>query len=221
MNSPDCRIPFAGHELVLDGSGVLYWPDEQLLVASDLHFEKGSFLAQHGSIIPPYDTLDTLERLEQIINRYQPKRLVLLGDSFHDRHAWERLDATLRLRLEQMVNTVEQVFWIEGNHDIGLDVGYRLTSQLHVRDMLFTHDHVPDAMHQVIGHYHPRTLVKLGSHKVGARCFVVTNTCIIMPAFGSYTGGLDIMHPAIREIAGEGELRAYFIYRSCVYPMLG
>jgi len=66
MSSAEHRITFAGHSMVLNGHGVLYWPDQGLLVASDLHLEKGTFFAQRGSALPPYDTLDTLERLLEI-----------------------------------------------------------------------------------------------------------------------------------------------------------
>ena len=122
MNPSDKQaisIVFAGQELLLDGSGALYWPSQRMLLVSDLHLEKGSFLAQYGSALPQYDTRDTLLRLQQAIARYKPQRVVCLGDSFHDSKALSRLLNEDSRALSDMVNAHEWI-WILGNHDNSL-----------------------------------------------------------------------------------------------------
>ena len=82
--------------LVADLAGALYWEDERLLVVSDLHLEKGSSYAMRGVLLPPYDTIATLGRLGAVIARFDPKTVIALGDSFHDRNAHQRLSPANR-----------------------------------------------------------------------------------------------------------------------------
>jgi metallophosphoesterase superfamily enzyme len=84
-------VCIAGVTLHADLSGALYWEEQQLLVVSDLHLEKGSSFAMRGTLLPPYDTIATLGRLGAVIARHDPRTVIALGDSFHDRNAHERL----------------------------------------------------------------------------------------------------------------------------------
>ena len=221
MPSRSIEIGFAGQQLVLDGAGALYWPSQGTLVVSDMHLEKSTFLAQHGSFIAPYDTQDTLDRLEALIAYYRPRELILLGDSFHDRQAWERLDSSLRARIEQLSARVERCRWIEGNHDAALVTQGRIEFDV-VREMhgiSFLHEHRVQCQPQVIGHYHPKAVVALKGRHVRSACFMVTPSVLIMPAFGSYTGGLDIRHGAFQAILGEAKADVYLLYREKVYKL--
>jgi metallophosphoesterase superfamily enzyme len=83
----------AGVAFVADLSGALFWEDESLLVVSDLHLEKGSSFATRGVLLPPYDTVATLGRLAAVVARHDPRMVIALGDSFHDRDAHDRLSA--------------------------------------------------------------------------------------------------------------------------------
>jgi len=214
MKSPDLTIQFGGQKLLLDGSGALWWPAQRLLVVSDMHLEKSTFLASHGSLIPPYDTQDTLDRLEQRIDHYQPRELILLGDSFHDRFAWARLPETIRRRILAIASRVEQCVWLEGNHDIHLQ-GHALQGVAATRELeglLFSHEHAPSALPQIIGHYHPKLSLKLRTTRVRGKCFVQGERLLIMPSFGSYTGGLDIADPAFDAVMGEAVRRYYLLH---------
>ena len=73
--------------MIADLSGALFWEEESLLVVSDLHLEKGSSFAARGMLLPPYDTVATLGRLAAVIARHDPRMVIALGDSFHDRNA--------------------------------------------------------------------------------------------------------------------------------------
>src|ERR1700733_15032088 len=84
-------INLAGVDLLADLSGALFWEDERLLVVFDLHLEKGSSFATRGVLLPPYDTVATLSRLAAVIARHDPRMVIALGDSFHDRTAHQRL----------------------------------------------------------------------------------------------------------------------------------
>lgn len=218
MSSRSLSVTFVGHELLLDGSGALYWPVEGMLVVSDLHFEKGSFLAQHGSLIPSYDTIDTLERLQAVINHYQPRRLVMLGDSFHDRRAWLRLDAALRERILALTGCAH-CLWIEGNHDVVLEAhglsGF--VAEQVVAGVTLTHEPLESDMPQIFGHYHPAFSLT-DPVRVRGRCFVQGATRFAMPSFGSYTGGLDIRDAAFKEVFGEHEA-VYLLHKGSIHAL--
>jgi DNA ligase-associated metallophosphoesterase len=109
-------IVLNGTALLADPSGALIWPDEHTLVVADLHLEKGSGFAARGVMLPPYDTRATLDRLESVLRRVRPKRVVCLGDSFHDSAAGGRIAADDAERLRRLAAAHEWI-WVAGNHD--------------------------------------------------------------------------------------------------------
>lgn len=224
MTSPRTEIIFAGHALVLDAAGALFWPAESMLVVSDMHLEKSTYFAARGSLIAPYDTHDTLARLAALVDQYQPQTLLLLGDSFHDARAWERLDASLRTALQAITHRVPHCHWVEGNHDrqmLQQVPGARMEYQ-HRGGIAFNHERdAAEARPQIIGHYHPKITLPLATRKLRGPCFLVTPTLLVMPAFGSYTGGLDLHDPAFFDLLGNTPYTAHLIYRARLYRFEG
>src|SRR5688500_3971185 len=110
-------VTWHGLDLQLDLEGALYWPEERLLVAADLHLEKGSsYAGSAGRLLPPYDSAQTVERLGRLIETYRPLTTVALGDSFHDRAGANRLDGAVAERLRALTDRTDWI-WIHGNHD--------------------------------------------------------------------------------------------------------
>lgn len=217
MNST-CELKFAGQQLTLDASGALWWAKQRMLVVSDMHLEKSTFLGQHGSMLAPYDTHDTLLRLEQLISQYQPEELVLLGDSFHDRQAWQRLDADLRTRILKLHERVARISWIEGNHDVGLEQHFLpgFIDAREVEGIRLSHQDIRAGMPHIVGHYHPKTRVAIARQRVRSACFISNHNLLLMPSFGSYTGGLDISHEAIHSLF-DTPTRVHFLYRQKIW----
>ncbi len=188
-----------GAELLADRAGVLVWPDEATLVVADLHFEKGSGLARNGALLPPYDTAATLDRLDAAIAAWAPKRVICLGDSFHDGHAAGRLEDEVAARIRSMTAAREWV-WITGNHDPAPPtfLGGTAREDLRLGPLVFRHEAVPSAGGgEVSGHFHPKARVAVRGGSRSGRCFVTDGRRLILPAFGAYTGGLDVLDPAI------------------------
>src|SRR4030088_3854140 len=109
----------AGVHFVADLSGALFWEDQSLLVVSDLHLEKGSSFAKRGVLLPPYDTVATLGRLAAVIARHDPRVVIALGDSFHDRDAHDRLSSGNREAIATLQAPRDWI-WDSGNHDPAL-----------------------------------------------------------------------------------------------------
>ena len=197
---------FAGETFVVGAEGALFWPAQEALLVADLHLEKASWFARLGQFLPPYDSQATLTALAGAVERTGAKRLYCLGDSFHDRFGCDRLPSAARDLLMQMTSALDWV-WIVGNHDPGFadHCGGRLAEELEISGIVLRHEAVrDDPRPEMSGHFHPKLRLNLQGRRVSRRCFVVSETKLIFPAFGSLTGGLDATHPAILDNVGSG-----------------
>ena len=195
---------FAGETFVAGPEGALFWPAQQALLVADLHLEKASWFARLGQFLPPYDSQATLSALAREVERSGATQLYCLGDSFHDRFGCDRLPAAARDLLVGMTAAIDWV-WIVGNHDPGFSdhCGGRLVDELEVAGIVLRHEAVrDDPQPEMSGHFHPKLRLQLQGRRVSRRCFVVSQTKLILPAFGSLTGGLDATHPAILDNVG-------------------
>jgi DNA ligase-associated metallophosphoesterase len=199
-------IHLAGERLMLDPMGALFWPAQRLLAVSDLHLEKGSSFARRGMLLPPWDTHTTVDRLTLLLRRWSPEVVVALGDSFHDALGSGRLPATEQYRLNAMTQA-HRFIWVQGNHDPmppeGLGGDWVTTHT--VGPMMFRHEAIASAEPgEVVGHHHPKATVPARSGSVSRPCFVFDGRRLMMPAFGAYTGGLDVRDPAINRLFPRG-----------------
>ena len=203
-------VRIAGEACVLRCSGAMWVPAHGALIVADLHLEKGSAFAVRGQLLPPYDSRATLDRLEAEIVELNPSMVVLLGDSFHDTKAIPRMAADDRARLDRLA-AGRGWLWLEGNHDRealarDADTASRLPGRI-VGDMALgalrlTHE--PEALTadddrhgEVAGHLHPAAKVAAYGRGVRRPCFVTDGSRLILPAFGAFTGGLDVRDPVI------------------------
>jgi DNA ligase-associated metallophosphoesterase len=198
------RFDFAGETLAAMPSGALHWPAARLLCVSDLHLCKAERLARRGGeLLPPYDTRDTLARLEADIRATGARSVVCLGDSFDDRQAAEAMAEDDRLWLARL-QAGRRWVWIEGNHDPGLSgFGGSYLVELAEGPLRFRHIAQPDAENgEISGHYHPKARISARGKTVTRACFMVDEARLILPAYGTYTGGLRWSDPALRNLFG-------------------
>ena len=218
-----CRRVFpvrmADVPLLLDARGACYLPQQDWLVVSDLHLEKGSFLHSFGNPISGLDTRATLLRLRSLIVDYSPDTVVCLGDSFHDSHSFSRISEDDQKLLSEVQNGIQDWVWIQGNHDpdIPETMGGRAIRTLTAGQVQLAHEHEPVVEFQLIGHYHPKCQRSVRRHRFRGRCFLMTDKIMIMPAFGQYTGGLDINHEVLLGLAPRRHRRHYF--KRCPYKL--
>lgn len=195
----DGGIVLAGVHLVLDPTGALYWPQERMLVVADLHLEKGSAFAARGVPLPPYDTRATLAALAQTVERWRPRTLVALGDSFHDRGGAGRLGTQEREAIGALGRGRELV-WIAGNHDPEplAGIGGTHAQELKVGPLTLRHEPAAgDGAGEIAGHFHPVARLMLRGRGLRRRCFVTDGARLVMPALGAYAGGLNVRDAAL------------------------
>nr|WP_281358630.1 ligase-associated DNA damage response endonuclease PdeM [Alteromonas ponticola] len=205
----------------LHAQGVAFCPVHDTLLVSDLHFEKGSYLVQSGNPLLPLDTFATLQRLLKLIKLFKPARVVCLGDSFHDKGAFTRLSADDRTALSHLIDMVAEWVWILGNHDPDLpaEIPGNKRKQLSIGNIRIVHEPEADASYQMVGHYHPKGKVSVNRHAMRGKCFVLTETLLIMPSFGQYTGGLDVNDTAITEHAPKAARQCFLMYEGALYQL--
>ncbi|MFZ5731953.1 MAG: ligase-associated DNA damage response endonuclease PdeM [Pseudomonadota bacterium] len=201
----------AGVALTADVSGALYWSEERLLVVSDLHLEKGSSFATRGILLPPFDTAATLARLAAVITQYNPRTVIALGDSFHDRDAHERLADADRDAIAAMQAGRDWI-WIAGNHDPLPPKSLRgsVAEEIAIGAISFRHEPT-GAEGEIAGHLHPKARVVTRARAIDRRCFASDGVRAVMPSFGAYTGGLSIRDRAFAKIFPTADFTAHVL----------
>ena len=191
----------AGAELVALGSGALFWPEKKLLCVSDLHLGKSDRLMRRGGpLLPPYEVKDTLYRLEADIVLSGAETVVCLGDSFDDLIAEASLQED-ELSWLMRLQAGRRWIWIEGNHDLGpISIGGTQLQMLPLPPLTFRHIPIPSASGEVAGHYHPKVQISLRGRYFAKSCFLVDGDRLILPAFGTYTGGLKTQSPELTRL---------------------
>jgi uncharacterized protein len=216
-------IEVAGAVFVGDPAGVLYWPEPGLLAVADLHLEKGSSFAARGVLLPPYDTAATLARLARLIAHYAPRLVIALGDSFHDRGGPARIADTDRAALRALQRGREWI-WITGNHDPepAEGIGGSFCDALACDPVVFRH--APrlsasdgDCDGEIAGHLHPVARVSQRGRTTSRRCFAGDGRRLVMPAFGAYTGGLNVRDRAFADVFGTLSFTAHMLGERRIY----
>jgi uncharacterized protein len=215
------EMSVADAKLIADCAGALYWPEERLLVIADLHLEKGSAFAARGVLLPPYDTAATLARLATLIERYAPRLVIALGDSFHDGGGPARMSDISRAGLKALQRGRDWL-WIAGNHDPDPadNIGGRFAEILALGPLTFRHEPSPHPCDgEIAGHLHPQARIARRGRAVNRRCFASDGKRLVMPAFGAYAGGLNVRHRAIVSLFGALSFTAHMLSERRIYAV--
>lgn len=214
-------IEVCGRVFVADQSGALYWPAERALIVADLHLEKGSSGAARGRMLPPYDTRATLKKLAEAIDRYEADAVIALGDSLHDPTAADRI-ATDDLDLLRFLQDEREWLWITGNHDPAIDhrLGGVSRAEVELGGLALRHIPRPGRItHELAGHFHPAAKLSMHGHTLRRPCFVGNGLRLVLPAFGAYTGGLNVMDDAFLPLFGNDGLAVWMLGTEGLYPV--
>lgn len=190
---------FAGHEWLISNSRAVYWPAQQALLVADLHLEKASWFAQSGQMLPPYDSRETLERLGAAAAMTGARRMLCLGDNFHDDDGPARMEPEAARLLGDLTRRLE-VVWIVGNHDAGMTraMAGDVVEDLMLDGIALRHEAEPgETGPEISGHYHPKLRLRVRGRMISRPCALRSENRLILPAFGALTGGMDAADPAL------------------------
>lgn len=214
-------VSICGKAFLADQSGALYWPGERTLIVADLHLEKGSHHARRGCLLPPYDTRETLMRLAAAIDRHDVQVVIALGDSLHDPAAAGRIGDEDRESLV-ILQEERRWIWVTGNHDpvIAAELGGEVVDEVVLEGLCFRHEPQQGRVtHEIAGHLHPAARLSVYGTSIRRPCFVGNGLRLVMPAFGAFTGGLNVLDDAFRPLFGDDGLAVWMLGEEGLYPV--
>jgi DNA ligase-associated metallophosphoesterase len=202
-------VTFGGQQFLLTSDRAVYWPAARTLFLADLHFGKAATFRAFGVPVPSGTTAKDLMRLSALIGCFAPQRLLILGDMLHAKESHVVTDQLLVWRRAHAQLAIELVV---GNHDLRAgEPAEELGIHVHVEPLVeqgiaFEHEPPdpsgpPPALATIAGHVHP--IVRLSDYDgsgVRVPCFVVEEKQMIVPAFGSFTGGWKMDRIAGRKL---------------------
>lgn len=201
-------IKIKNNTFVLHPSGALFWEDRKALLISDVHLGKVSHFRKHGVAIPKNAVSRNFARLTEVVDYFDPERVVFLGDLFHSSK-----NSEWNLFVEWSDCCVAEIILIAGNHDIIAgenydSIGVKVFKELEIDGFLLTHHPTEreDAFN-FSGHIHPGIELRgFGGHHVRLPCFFRKENQLILPAFGEFTGkylmvpeGNDLVYALTKE----------------------
>ena len=185
-------IDFANEKFDLMSEGSIFWVNKKILILADLHLEKGSFFHSKGQFISPYDTIETIKKLEKCIEKSNPSKIIFLGDTFHDKYSIKRMENSNIKKLKKIFNNFDCSL-IKGNHDENLISDFFIfEDEIIINGITFAHKTEFFEKFEVSGHFHPIAFFYYKGIKVKNKCFVFTKNKIILPSFGTFTGGMNV-----------------------------
>ena len=209
-------INFNNHKFQISKEGILFWFDKQIAIISDLHLEKGSSFGSSGQFLPPYDSEETLKKILNTIKNHNIKKIILLGDTFHDKNAFNRMSEKAVFLFKSLIKKYEVIF-ILGNHESKFEIDHiNFLNEYVIDDIHFIHQALQTSIFQISGHFHPVATVKSSIKKITAKCLLHTNNHIILPSFGQYTGGLNINNPALKPFVNN-KSKIYMLTKKSIY----
>ena len=214
-------VSLCGKVFSADMSGALYWPAEKALIVADLHFEKGSSFAKGGQMLPPYDTRETLLRLAAVIDHYEPEAVICLGDSLHDVAAAERMNED-DLAALRMMQEGRDWLWVAGNHDpeIAARLGGYVTGDVMIEGLVLRHVPTPGhATHEIAAHMHPAARLVMHGYSLRRPCFIGNGKRLVMPAFGAYCGGRNVLSAEFEPMFGSDGMSVWMLGQEGLYPV--
>ena len=186
------KIIFNNFEFILNNDGSIFWVDENILILGDLHLEKGTSFAEAGNFLPPYDSLETLMKLTKTLNSLKINKIIFLGDIFHDQKGYSRLDKKEKKIFDEICDSFS-IIWIYGNHDYKYaPKNIKALNAYKLKGINFSHIPTACDLIEISGHYHPKVSFLYLGKKITKPCFVISKRKVILPAYGSFTGGLNV-----------------------------
>ena len=196
-------IKFADEEFYAHPNSALYWKRLNIIIVADLHLGKSISFAKQKQFLPPYDTKETLEKLFDCINEFKPSKLIIVGDLLHDKFSFQSFHDSDLNNLNNYTKKTEFI-WVKGNHDSDVEInGFTKVLDYKVDDIIFNHIPIKTTNYQICGHYHPKAKIFHRGKSIYKTAFVHNDKVLILPSFGTLTGGLNINQEPLKKLLGK------------------
>jgi uncharacterized protein len=214
------RVLLCGRSLIADPTGAIFWPSENTLIVSDVHLSSCSYLDSHDVLLPPYDTTSSFEKLEEALDRYDPAKVAVLGNSFEGLSS-RGLTYHQRDWLQDMMEGRDW-YWVTGEDAAPLPegIGGQAVPQLMLNGIKLRASAIrAPVANEIAGGLHPVAQISQYGHVVRGRCFVTNGMRLIMPAVGNYSSGGNVLSSAFDPYLAQGALFVWFLSQNRVHPI--
>jgi len=215
------QIGICGKSLLADSTGAIYWPAEQALLVADLHLAKALAPATAGALPASYDTRETLIRLAESIDRFQPRCVIALGDPLPEANAAHGIAPDDLERLS-ILHENRQWIWVSDKHDHKdtARLGGRVADEIKLGGITLRHRPATGSIApEIAGSMHPAARLSLYGTSIRRPCFVGNGRRLIMPAFGAFSGGLNVLDDAFLPLFGNGGLAVWMLGQEGLYAV--
>jgi len=174
-------------------SRALFLPETKELLICDVHLGKAEYFQQNGIPLTNNSDENNFTRIETIVRKHSPEKLIILGDLFHSKYS---ISKNLQKRVEDLPKLLKaNVELVLGNHDIGCNIkNIKIFDIKKNKNITLSHEPLNLADNKslnICGHYHPKLYLKNNGDKLSFRCFAMDTkkNNLYLPAFGDLTGG--------------------------------
>ena len=211
-------INFANEDFYAYPNSALYWKRLNIIIVADLHLGKSISFAKQKQFLPPYDTKETLAKLFRCINEFEPSKLIIVGDLIHDMFSINSFQEKDYQNLYKYTKNT-QFIWVKGNHDYDVEIkGFNKVLSYKIEQIIFNHIPIKNTNFQICGHYHPKAKISHRGKSIYKSSFVHNDKLLILPSFGTLTGGLNINQEPLRGLLGK-RIKIFPVGDSKVYKL--
>lgn len=176
--------------------GGLFWKEKSQLLISDVHLGKVAHFRKFGAAVPRKAVHKNYVLLDEIVSHFNPFQICFLGDLFHSslNKEWELFE-------NWIAKTPAEVVLVSGNHDI---ISPHKFEKLHIPIfqewivdgfLLTHHPEKREGYFNFCGHIHPAIRLQgFGRQRLRLPCFFKSESQMILPAFGEFTG-MHVLQP--------------------------
>jgi metallophosphoesterase superfamily enzyme len=212
-------VAVCGRQFVADSSGALYWPSQRTLLVADLFPESSARLGNGHAPPPAADLRRTLVRLAEAMDRYEPARVIALGDGNGTAAAGLAADSLEILRILQ---EQREWIWLTGrpHADIAPQLGGIARSELEVSGLTLRHRPTPAwATHEIAGAMRPAARLSMYGTSLRRACFVGNGRRLVMPAFAAFHDGRNVLDDAFRPLFAGSAMSVWLLGHGGLYPV--
>jgi len=206
-------VAVCGRQLIADNSGALYWPGERALLVADLALAGGSNRPGARPV---------LTRLAEVMDRYEPATVVVLGADLHDNGVAATALTAADLQILRILQEDRDWIWVTGDADrrAAPQLGGSSHGGLEIGGIALRARPTPGwVSHEIAAAMRPAAHLSMYGYSLRRACFVGNRHRLLMPAFGGPAGGTNVLDPAFRPLLGDDGMAVWMLGQEGLYPV--
>jgi hypothetical protein len=214
-------VAVCGRQFIADSSGALYWPSQGTLLVADLLMRDCTAHHGNGRAPPPPDLRGTLIRLAEVMDRYAPARVIALGDGVDGGGAAARMSAE-NLEILRILQEEREWIWLTDRAGVGIapQLGGSACGAIELSGITLRHRPTRSwATHEIAAAMRPAARLSIYGYSIRRACFVGNGRRLVMPAFGTYAGGVNVLDDAFRPLFAGTAMAVWLLGQEGPYPV--